>query len=675
MRRIAGGTLAWLVLIVTLVSAEHRGVLRGQLIGGDGKPMAGASVLVVSEDTGMTRRAGSSDAEGRFVVAELDAGSYRVSIDDGRFKAYAARVEVRSDATTSVILRPAEPATSVSVDHRPYFQFIDRESASFRTRFDAPFITALPLDGRNISDLVALTPGLTTTFFGPAMAGSLPTSTAYLVDGVAGFDPLFGTLSAALLPESVREFSVLTPPLDARLGRSAGAQVNIVTKSGTNTLAGSAFGFYQEQAERLQIGGNVGGPIAKDRTFFFGDIGYSSLNDEDDDTSGAIQGTGRIDQILGGGRLSARYNAARNGALDRNLDLFGATWAQPLSSALVNELRIGFTRPGFGDRWAGVLPEFDATEIADVLTWSTGSHLVSAGAEWYSVRPIEALLLPDEDTASVFVEDQWRASKALTLTGGVRYDHLSASFDGDEETSSLVAPRAGVAWVPGSWENHVLRGDYGRHLQADGSALDAWTVSLQRQWGRYRTIEAGYIGSRVDDEFSGFGANPTFNGLRIQLQQRSETATSAQVGYTYGQWEIDGLQPGTRVRASADSRHKLTAAFVWRLPFGADRHWFTGGWLGAILGDMQITGIAATQTGRPRINRDLPQGPTWRNVDAAIVKTLTLGTTQSLELRAEIFNLTNRENPNPPLLGTGFDQLVDQSLRSRRYQFGGRFRF
>ena len=349
------------------------------------------------------------------------------------------------------------------------------------------------------------------------------------------------------------------------------------------------------------------------------------------------------------------------------------SYVHQLSEHLVNDTRVGLARLAFGDRWTGVLPELDTIEAKNVLSWSAASHLVNAGVEYYGVQPDEALLLGDETTISAFVQDQWRASSRLSLTGGVRFGRLSADQEFADDDQSLVAPRAGLVWALGSEARHVVRGDYGRHMQPGEAALDAWSLGVQRQWGRIRTIEAGYVGMRTDDEFGGFGSDARYDGLKIQLQQRSETALSTQVGYTYGRWTIASAT-GERVRASLDARHKLSAAFTWQLPFGTDKRWFTSGWTKALFDGLQVSGIAVTHSGRPRIDRNAPEGPPWRNVDLALIKTLRLAG-RALELRAEMFNVSNRANPRPPVLGTGLEELFADQRRERRLQVGGRYRF
>ncbi len=672
MRRITAVMFGWLLMLGAAAADEHRGVIVGQLIGADSAPVGAVTVRVEREGTGETRRT-TATRDGRFIVAALDPGSYRISVDDARFSSVVARAEVRAAETTHLELQ-AGLGSSGNVDFRPYFQNIDRVSPGFRTRFEDPFITALPLDRRDLTHLAALTPGLTASATSLAAGGTLSTSTAYLVDGVAAFDPVFGTPVLSPLPESTIELTVFTPPLDARMGRSAGAQASVVTRSGSNVFSGAALAFYQTDAERLQVAGLAGGPIARNRSFFFADASHDREDDSADDTSGFTRATGRIDMISGAGRLTARYGLGRGGRLDRSADLLGITYAHQLSPHLVNDARAGFARLSFDDRWSGVLPEFDSLEAANVLTWSGGSHLVRGGVEYYGVAPVEALLLGDETTVAAFVQDQWRASSRLSLTGGVRFERVSRDEDGGDEDDSLVSPRGGFVLALGDHARQVVRGDYGRHLQASGAALDGWTVGLQRQWGRMRTLEVGYIGARTNDDFTGFGSDARYDALRIQLQQRSETAVSTQVGYTYGRWTIASASEDERVRASLDSRHKLTAAFAWHLPLGPDGLWFTDGWAEGVFGGLQLSGIAALQTGRPRIDRNAPQGPSWRTVDLALIKTLMAGG-RRLEIRAEMFNLTDRANPRPGILGTGFEELFADDRRGRRLQFGGRYFF
>lgn len=670
MRRITAVVFGWLLMLGAAAAGEHRGVIMGQLMGADSTPVGGVTVRVEREGTG-ERRHTTATRDGRFVLPELDPGSYRITIDDARFATVSARAEVRAAETTHLQLQ-AGLGSSGTVDFRPYFQYIDRVSPGFRTRFDDPFITALPLDRRDLTDLAALTPGVMPSATGLAAGGTLSTSTAYLVDGVAAFDPIFGTPVLNPLPESTTELTVFTPPLDGRMGRSAGAQASVVTRSGTNVFSGAALAFFHTDAERLQVAGLLGGPIARNRSFFFADASHDLEDDADDDAPGFTRATGRIDVVGGAGRLTARYGLGRGGRLDRSADLLGVTYAHQLSTSLVTDARAGFARLAFGDRWSGVLPEFDSLEAANVLTWSAGSHLVSGGVEYYGVAPAEALLLGDETTLGGFVQDQWRASSTLTLTGGVRFDQVSRDEESGHEEDSLVSPRGGFVWALGG--RQVVRGDYGRYLQAGGSALDAWSVGVQRQWGRMRTLEAGYVGARTDDDFTGFGSDARYDALRIQLQQRSETGVSTHVGYTYGRWTIASATEDERVRASLDSRHKLTAAFAWNLPLGPDGIFFTDGWTEAVFGDLQLSGVAALQTGRPRINRDAPQGPSWRTVDLALIKTLRMGT-RRLEVRGEMFNLTDRANPRPGILGTGFEPLFADDVRGRRLQFGGRYFF
>jgi hypothetical protein len=183
---------------------------------------------------------------------------------------------------------------------------VDPLTPSLRVRIEPDQVRNLPLDGRNFLDLALLVPGAVPAAEGSAgsvrgefafnVHGAREDANAYLLDGVYNFDPELN--SAAVRPpvEAVREFEVLTSLPDASFGRSSGAQVNVVTQSGTNRFAGSAFDFVRTAAfnarnhfapddepapeyGRHQFGLTMGGPIVRDRAFFFADYEGTRLDE------------------------------------------------------------------------------------------------------------------------------------------------------------------------------------------------------------------------------------------------------------------------------------------------------------------------------------------------------------------------------------------------------------
>jgi hypothetical protein len=172
------------------------------------------------------------------------------------------------------------------------------ESAALGAVIDNRQVTGLPLDGRNFLELSLLTPGAAPAAQGSAgsvrgdfafnINGSREDANNFLLDGVYNVDPKLNTFGVKPPVDAIREFEVLASAYDASFGRSAGAHVNIVLKSGTNGFHGTAYEFFRNQVfdarnffapadqpdprnQRNQFGFSLGGPIVKDRTFFFGD--------------------------------------------------------------------------------------------------------------------------------------------------------------------------------------------------------------------------------------------------------------------------------------------------------------------------------------------------------------------------------------------------------------------
>ena len=162
---------------------------------------------------------------------------------------------------------------------------------------DRRSVRALPLDGRNFYELSLLAPGTAPAAQGSAgsvrgdfaihVNGAREDANNFLLDGVYNGDPKLNGVGVTPPVDAIREFEVLTHTYDASFGRNAGGQINVVLNSGTNSIHGTAWEFFRNAAldeknhfapteetpryQQNQFGFSVGGPVAKDRTFFFGD--------------------------------------------------------------------------------------------------------------------------------------------------------------------------------------------------------------------------------------------------------------------------------------------------------------------------------------------------------------------------------------------------------------------
>ena len=297
--------LLTLLPALELVAQSQRAVVRGLVLDPTGAPAGKIEMRFINEATGERRRVVSDDA-GRYVAAELEPGAYRVEVEGGQYRAFAARIElaVRQDLRLNLPL--ALETASTAVDVRASFLPVERDSPALTTRLDNKLVTELPLDGRNFLELSLLAPGTVPAPQGSASSvrgdfafvvnGAREDFTNYLLDGIYNVDPKLGTVGVRPPVDAIREFEVRTSSYDATFGRNGGGQVNIVTRSGSNRLAGTAYEFFrgggldsrnyfapeEEDApeySRHQFGGAVGGPVVKNRTFFFVDYERTRLRE------------------------------------------------------------------------------------------------------------------------------------------------------------------------------------------------------------------------------------------------------------------------------------------------------------------------------------------------------------------------------------------------------------
>jgi hypothetical protein len=293
---------ATLLLATTTLGAQApTGSLAGLVHDGSAAPMAGAAIHVVGLETGLTRSA-TSDARGLFAVIDLPPGRYRVAVTRAGFRS-ATRddVMVEMGVRTSVRFTLSLASIDETVAVTGTFTELDRQATGTGGVVTRTQIEELPLNGRNYLQLGSLQPGVVVSRasgrefsggFGStqlAIAGARPEQTGYLLDGtniadIADKAPS-GMAGALLGVEAIQEFSVQTHGYRAEFGRAAGGIISAVTRSGTNQFHGSAFEFRRDSALdargyfdpddppeflRNQFGGSLGGPLRRNRLFFFG---------------------------------------------------------------------------------------------------------------------------------------------------------------------------------------------------------------------------------------------------------------------------------------------------------------------------------------------------------------------------------------------------------------------
>jgi hypothetical protein len=296
-----------LLLASATIAQTYRGSLRGTVHDASGGILVGATVTAKSNSTGQTRTA-TTGSDGTYVIPELDAGEYDVTAQakDLAQLTLKAIVEVGIDTPLDFSLSKVA-GTSTQVTVTAATPLLEASQDVLGGIVEQRLVAELPLNGRDFGKLVALQPGVTVEGSGVAgmekgfgqfnINGNRDRSNNYTLDGTDNNDPWFNNSAlnqvgitgapATLLPiDAIQEFN-LQSQFPAEYGRNSGSVVNIITKSGTNQLHGSVFEYHRNSffdarnffnttpnPQTLfinnQFGGSIGGPITRDRTFFFG---------------------------------------------------------------------------------------------------------------------------------------------------------------------------------------------------------------------------------------------------------------------------------------------------------------------------------------------------------------------------------------------------------------------
>ena len=323
MKKLIGTLRATLFLLAALllisgISAEaqtFRGTILGTVMDSSGLPVTGATVAVKNRETGLARTTQTSE-DGSYTVTELPIGTYTVTISQSGFQTSVTSdvvVNVAGERRVDAALKPGQVSELVEVSgtELPQVETTTNEMGGVLT---SQTIQDIPVNGRDYTKLIYLNPGVAGSpdqisdspgSFGEfSMNGARGRSNNYLLDGTDmndGYrnDPaineagVFGTPATILPIDAVAEVRVISN-FEPEYGRNAGAVVNIVTKSGTNTFHGTAAEYFRNSAldarnyfnpvknangtpnpkapfHNNQYGGSLGGPIIKDKTFFFVD--------------------------------------------------------------------------------------------------------------------------------------------------------------------------------------------------------------------------------------------------------------------------------------------------------------------------------------------------------------------------------------------------------------------
>ncbi len=269
-----------------------------------GAVIADAKVAITNLGTGLTRTA-QSGASGDFVINSLPPGAYSVKIEAPSFKTYnVSTLTLASGDRTRIDAAMQAGQTTETVEVTTATPLLQTDSSTLSSTITSQAVQDLPLNGRNFVQLAQQVPGANGGPGNGLTSGNRPDDRRQtsaisvngqtevinnqLIDGIDNNERIIGGLGVRPSVDAIAEFTVQTNDYTAEVGRTAGGVINVITKSGSNNFHGSAYEYFRNDKldahsyfdqpgsrkpglRQNQYGGSIGGPIIKDKTFFFGD--------------------------------------------------------------------------------------------------------------------------------------------------------------------------------------------------------------------------------------------------------------------------------------------------------------------------------------------------------------------------------------------------------------------
>ena len=288
----------FLFLLMAMGYGQGLGTIVGTVTDSSRAVVPSATVKVIQTGTGLERSV-TTNGQGYFVLPSLQPSAYELNVTAQGFRSFSQRnitLQADQSLTINVTLQVGASQQTVTVFGGP--AQVDTTTGALSQVVDQQRIVDMPLNGRNAANLTLLVAGAVTTPAGGVDQGSTKTfpegitistngarqsQISWNLDGGSNADIQTNINQPFPFPDALQEFSVQTSNYSARYGTNAGGVINIVTKSGTNQFHGSAFEFVRnsvfnarnyfatsvDRLKRNQFGGTMGGPIKRDKTFFF----------------------------------------------------------------------------------------------------------------------------------------------------------------------------------------------------------------------------------------------------------------------------------------------------------------------------------------------------------------------------------------------------------------------
>jgi Carboxypeptidase regulatory-like domain len=610
---VALGVCSVALFLMPCAFGQANGSIAGAITDASGAAVAGAKVTVTAQATNVSRTA-TTDEAGHYLVPLLPATDFTVKVELQGFQTAEdknVRLQVDEHRELDFKLAPASVQETVEVNSTAVA--VETQNPTLGQVITSQQVTELPLNGRDFVQLATLTPGVTQetntqSFFngGPtsevstrgsfslSVGGSRANSTDWLLDGVDNNELTAGGI--AILPsiDAIQEFKVLTYNYSAEYGTRGGPTVLVTTKSGGNQFHGSAFEFfrntdldarsffasYTEQFNLNQFGGSIGGPIRKDKTFFFADIQNKMQRH-------GIPFTGLVPT-----------QAMRNG--DFSADAFG----NPRVGFITNPNVLGATNTNFqcGSNGAPLPAAPDGSQAAGIDCNKVPQGLINPiGQQLMNLYP-----LPNADNQALGYN--YVSQPVRKLNEGefdIRLDHnfspkdsMFARFSYDQATSFVPGGSPGFAEANPFGSTQSIQ-NHGRNVAlAETHVFSPNTVNQ---------VSAGY--NRIFNYITSFGSYTCaaaaigIPGANLGGESCGLTSSQLDGGYwSVGDRGFSPFQGGTNVYSVSDTldiirgRHDIKVGGNFRdnqmnvLAEGfADGYWiYTGLWGGEPMADMLL---------------------------------------------------------------------------------------
>jgi len=514
-------------LVSPLLHGQATGSFSGTVSDKAAAVIAGANVRVTSQATGLTREA-KADGSGHYLIPLLPVSVYTLRVEAQGFAPVEqkdVRLQVDEQRELNFTLQPASVSTSVEVNATEVA--VETTSPTLGQVITAEEVAELPLNGRNFVQLATLTPGTTAetspvSFFNGAasseastrgsfslsVGGSRAQSTDWLLDGNDNNQLDEGGIAIFSSIDDIQEFKVLTYNYSAEYGERAGPTVLVTTKSGSNQYHGSLFEFFRntkldaksrfatsvEKFNLNQFGGSFGGPIKKDKTFFF--VDYQAKMQRH-----GIPFTGLVPS-------SAMVTAKANGDYDYSSDPFGLArpgWDPTTGNPLPNNAdNFGNVRNPFGGNFEcdasgnGIVPGSNGQQ-----TGGTPCNVVPAAM----INPIGAKVIqlyPIPNASGIgfnYINEPVR--KTNEGTADVRLDHnfsskdsVFARFSYDQATNFIPGGSPGWAETNAFGSNQFID-NHGRNVALSethvfsGNTINQFNAGFSRIFNHILSFRPG----------------------------------------------------------------------------------------------------------------------------------------------------------------------------------------